>query len=129
MWGLSVILAVGLFIVMLMSFLLPPILVVEDCSVGDAIREWRALLREHRVRAMVYEGMAMALALAAALPLAIPVHFALSYLPPTGLALNWLSSAIPAVLYACAAGPAIAFMVIANLFIYLNLRYEHSLTK
>ena len=115
---------------MLLSFLVPPIIVVEECSVGDAIREWRALLREHRIRVMIYEGMVLALAFVAALPLLVPVQLALQYGPPLPPGqFNWAIDAIPLVLRAIAVGPALAFIAVANLFIYLNLRYEYTPRK
>jgi len=126
-WSVSVIIAVPVTLLMLLSFLLPPILVVEECSVGDALREWRSLIRQHRARVLIYEGMAIALALVASLPLAIAVRFALDHFQP--MVMNWFSTLIPMVLYALAAGPALAFLAIANLFIYLNLRYEYTGTK
>lgn len=126
-WAVGLVLAISLFATMLLSLLLPPILVVEECSVGDAIREWRSLLHGHRMRVMVYEGMALALAFVAALPLALPVWLGWQYGPALGAhSLNWFSAAIPKMLVAFAAGPALAFMAVANLFIYLNLRYEYS---
>ncbi len=125
-WSVGVILATCLFVLMTVSFLLPAILVVEECSLGDALREWRALLREHRVRVMVYEGMAIAFALVAALPLLLPVQLALAFMPPFSSAANWVSGSLALALDGFAVGPAAAFMVVANLFIYLNLRYEFS---
>ena len=121
---LGVVAAVGVFALMLMSFLLPPVLIVEDCSLGNAIREWRSILREHRLRVMIYEGMALALAAVASLPVALPVYLAQHYGPT--IPANWVGSAVPFALWGLALGPAIAFLAVANLFIYLNLRYEYS---
>jgi hypothetical protein len=116
--------AVGVFALFLMSFLLPPVLVVEECSLGNAIREWRSILREHRLRVMIYEGMAIALSAVAALPVALPVYLAQHYGP--ALSSNTLGQALPFALWGMALAPAIAFLAVANLFIYLNLRYEYS---
>jgi hypothetical protein len=129
-WSASIVLALGIFVMIMLSLLMPPILVVEECSVGDALREWRAILREHRIRVIVYEGMALALAIVASLPLALPVQLAIQFAPTLGaVPPNWIGAAIPFMLYALAAGPAIAFLAVANLFIYLNLRYEYSPQK
>jgi hypothetical protein len=128
-WSIGVVLAACLFALMTVSFLLPSILVVEECSLGDAFLEWRALVREHRVRVMVYEGMAIALALVAALPLLLPVQLALAFAPPFLSGGNWTTSTLPIILDGFAIGPAVAYMVVANLFIYLNLRYEFSPAK
>ena len=116
--------AVGVFALVLMSFLLPPVLVVEECSLGKAIREWRSILREHRLRVMIYEGMAIALSVVAAIPVALPVYLAQQYGP--GSASTVLGQALPFALWGLAVAPAIAFLAVANLFIYLNLRYEYS---
>jgi hypothetical protein len=130
-WLFALVLAVAAFAIMLLSFLVPPILVVEECSVGDAIREWRALLREHRLRVMVYEGMALALGFVAALPMFAPVQLALRFGPPLSSLgeSNWIIDAMPVVLQSIAFGPALAFLAVANLFIYLNLRYEYTPNK
>jgi hypothetical protein len=122
-WSIGVVLAACLFVLMTVSFLLPSILVVEECSLGDAFREWRALLREHRVRVMVYEGLAIAFALVAALPLLLPVQLALAFMPVFFSGANGVTVALPIILDGFAIGPAVAFMIVANLFIYLNLRY------
>lgn len=116
--------AVGVFALILMSFLLPPVLVVEECSLGKALREWRAILREHRLRLMIYEGMAIALSAVAAIPVALPVFLAQQYGP--GLGSTVIGQALPFALWGIAVAPAIAFLAVANLFIYLNLRYEYS---
>ncbi len=116
--------AVGVFALILMSFLLPPVLIVEECSLGNAIREWRSLLREHRLRVMIYEGMAIVLAAVAAIPVALPVYLAQLYGP--GIAPNMVGSAASFALSGLGVAPAIAFLAVANLFIYLNLRYEYS---
>jgi hypothetical protein len=129
-WAVALLLAVVVFATMLLSLLVAPVLIVEECSLGDAIREWRSILREHRLRVVVYEGMALAVATVAALPVAAPVWLALYFgpqLPPA--AANWVTLAVPEILLALAAAPALAFLVVANLFIYLNLRYEHTPPK
>jgi hypothetical protein len=127
-WGASLVIVAVLLTVILLSFLIPPILIVEECTVGDALREWRSLWREHRIRVVVYEGLALALALVAALPLAVPVYLAQRYLPPAAHG-NWLSQAVPLMLDAIVAGPALTFLAVANLYIYFNLRYEYSPSK
>jgi len=129
-WVISLIFSVGFCLVMILSSLVPAILIVEECSVGDALREWRALLNDNRVRVLVYEGLALALSIVAALPLALPVELAMHYgtSAPFGV-INWFTLAIPFVLQALAIAPALGFLAIANLFIYLNLRYEQTAGK
>lgn len=129
-WVVGACVAVLVFVAIMLGFLLAPIFVVEECSLGDAIREWRSILREHRLRVMIYEGMALALAVVAALPVVVPVELALRYGPamPAGAA-NWVGAAVPYLVHALAVSPALAFLAVANLFIYLNLRYEYAPTR
>jgi hypothetical protein len=101
--------------------LLGPLLVVEDCSVVQGWRQWLALLRQHLGRAYLYEAMAAGLGVAVALPLAFPLlAFTNLYLDERLL--------VPAlftrtVLFGLALSPLLAYLVVANVFIYLNLRY------
>jgi hypothetical protein len=128
-WVVCICLAVGIVIVMTLGLLVAPVLIVEDCSLGDAFREWRSILREHRGRVMVYEGMALAIAVVAALPLAVPVQIALQFGALPLAASNWVVAGLPFLLHALAISPALAFLAVANLFIYLNLRYEYTPAK
>lgn len=123
-WAMSLLVGIAVGCVFLVTQLLPPILVVEGCSLGDALREWRSLLREHRGRVLVYEGLALALALATALPLLAATWFAQQHFGP--LMPNAVVRALLLMVRALSFAPALAFLAIANLFIYLNLRYEHS---
>jgi hypothetical protein len=126
-WAISLAIGIVVGCVFLVSLLLPPILVVEECSLGDALREWRALLNEHRARVLVYEGMALGLALITALPLIVAVSLAQQYVPAA--IPNKFGQAFALMIRGLTIGPALAFLAIANLFIYLNLRYEHSDSK
>jgi hypothetical protein len=127
-WLIGMVLQVCIFTMMLASLLVPPILIVEECTISASIREWRALLAEHRIRVMVYEATAVVLALVAALPLLLPVYLASIYRLPLEPH-NWIAQALFPVLQAVALGPALAYLAVANLFIYLNLRYEYSPSK
>lgn len=120
---LGVVVAVAMFAMILMSFLLPPVLIVEECSLGTALSEWRTMLRQHRLRLMIYEGLALGLAVIAALPVALPIYLAYHFGPET--VGNVIGQAIPFAMWGLAIAPAIAFLAVANLFIYLNLRYEN----
>jgi hypothetical protein len=104
-----------------LALLLGPIFVVEDCSVVRGCRQWLALLRRHLGRAYLYEAMAAGLGLVVTLPLAFPLlAFTTLYLDERLL--------VPAlftrtVLSGLALSPLLAYLVVANVFIYLNLRY------
>jgi hypothetical protein len=103
--------------------------VVEESSWLAGVREWRQLVRDHFGRVLIYEGLAVLLGIAVALPVTLAVSLALGGLP-------WLAPAWPAgggagpagaataVLEALTAAPLLALMGVANVFIYLNLRYE-----
>jgi hypothetical protein len=112
-----------------LCWLLTPAIVVEESSWLAGVREWRQLVRDHFGRVLVYEGLAVLLGIAVALPVTLAVSLALGGLP-------WLAPAWPAgsgtggagaataVLEALTAAPLLALMGVANVFIYLNLRYE-----
>lgn len=99
--------------------LLPPIVVIEEVSAYACLGIWGNLLREHFARILVYEGMAATLGLVMSLPLLIP--------------LAWVHTlAIPGAAYAqtvlqgIAFAPLATYLVVANVYIFLNLRYEHA---
>jgi len=121
---LGVLLSVVVFIGIGLAMLIAPALIVEDSSVAGALREWRALCREHRLRVVLYEGLAIALGVAATLPLAVPIYLGLAngLFPYENLAVESTRWG----LHGLAFGPLIAFLAVANVFIYLNLRYEYS---
>ncbi len=124
-----------LFFITILGILLPPIIAIEEGSLMDNFREWRALLREHRIRVVLYESLAVGLGIIACLPFAIPILA--TYLLQESVQLQnvipvrWhmLQLGIQGGFIGIALGPLIAFMSVANVFIYLNLRYEYSPRK
>lgn len=99
--------------------LIPPIVVIEESSAYAVLGIWGNLLREHLLRVLVYEGMAATLGLVLSLPLLIP--------------LAWVHTlAVPGAPYAqtvlqgIALAPLATYLVVANVSIYLNLRYERA---
>jgi hypothetical protein len=119
---LALLLEVILWPLLGFALLLGPVVVIEECSVGAALGQWWQLLRQHLGRIFLYEALAAALGVVATLPFAIPVLLATlgasaawDYLPWRFTA--WLLSGL-------AAAPLLAYLVVANVFIYLNLRYE-----
>jgi hypothetical protein len=126
--GATIALALGLVLdffiwpLLCLTLLLGPILVVERCSVWKALVEWRRLLRQELGRALLYEALALSLGIAVVLPLVGP-PLALTALP---LDERLLPAVVLArrVLLALAAAPLAAYLVVANVFAYLNLRYE-----
>jgi hypothetical protein len=104
------------------ALLLAPILVVERCSVATALRHWLRLLRQDVGRVLVYEALALGLGAAAALLLALPLVAV--YLVQGDARLQPLIAFSVWVLTGLAAAPLLAYLIVANVFIYLNLRYE-----
>jgi hypothetical protein len=125
-------LSVLAWLVVGLCWLLTPAIVVEDSSWLAGIREWRQLIRDHFGRVLVYEGLAILLGIAVALPVTLAVRLALGAEPGdvpawpvgTGAHENWVNGAVTAFLEALTAAPLLALMGVANVFIYLNLRYE-----
>ncbi len=74
----------------------------------------------------LYEALALGLGLAATLLLALP-WLALFALQAGGRSRNWLPAAIAFtrwVLAGLALAPLLCYLMVANVFIYINLRYE-----
>jgi len=128
------VLAALLWIVVGLCWLLTPAIVVEESSAVAGVREWRQLLRENFGRIAVYEGLTLMLGVAVAFPLSLAVGLALYDYPTVrpawpvmaGDDANWMIGSVQSVLHGLAAAPLLALLPVANVFIYLNLRYEQS---
>jgi len=125
----DMILSVLAWLIVGLCWLLTPAIVVEESSWIAGIREWRQLLREHFGRVLVYEGLAIVLGVAVALPLTLAARLAVNVEP--GLSPAWPNGsgfgpagAAAVIVEALTAAPMLALMGVANVFIYLNLRYE-----
>jgi hypothetical protein len=111
--------------VLALAQLLGPIVVIEECSARNGLRQWWLFIRQHFTRLYFCEAFAFAAGLIAALPLLLPVLWTAgaAQTAATGV---W-ATAIPimlAVFGGVALTPLIAYLAVANVFIYLNLRYE-----
>jgi hypothetical protein len=107
-----------------LSLLLAPILAVEGCSIGVALLQWLRLLGRQIGRAFVYEALAVGVGLIITLPLFVPlVTVATIY---NFARIEHAIHATRTVLATMALGPLFAYLAVANVFIYLNLRYESS---
>jgi len=126
-----------LWIIVGLCWLLTPAIVVEESSWLAGIREWRQLIKEHFGRVVVYEGLTVMLGIAVALPLTLAVGLALegnlSVLPVSpvspvghGEGANWVMGTVQAAMHGLTAAPLFALLAVANVFIYLNLRYEQT---
>lgn len=125
-------------LVMLLAFslLLAPIVVIEECTFVGALVQWARLVGAYFSRILLYEALALVPAILGALVALVPVELAaagqlqgLKAVPDTaaglaaGIELNWLQPALR-MLRGLAVTPLIAYLAVANVFIYLNLRYE-----
>jgi hypothetical protein len=127
--GAAAVKVVGLVVEMLLwpaiafTFLLGPVVVVEECSAVRAVRQWWRLVRRHLGLLFLYEAVAFLggiITLVFAVPLAIAAvgrwgHWG-GYDTALGFSLCVLSG--------LAAAPLVAYLAVAHVFIYLNLRYE-----
>ncbi len=105
-----------------LTWLLAPIIVVEDCDVFTALGSWCRLLAQHAGRILLAEALAVMVGLLVTLPFAGPVWLALQgreFQPNLG------AEAIQYVAWGLALTPFLAFLAVANVFIYLDVRYEH----
>ncbi len=118
--ALRLVLEAMLWLLLGLGLLLTPVVVVEECPASQALRQWWALLRQHPGRVVVYEGLALVWALALALPLLLAVAVAAGLVGTAAPA----AAATLAVLTGLALAPALAFLAVANVCLYVNLRYE-----
>jgi hypothetical protein len=119
---------VGVLIVpwCLFALLLAPVLVVEGGSIVSAWSQWWRLLRQHRARALSWEALAVSFGIVASLPLGLP-WLVVANLDPGPTETARLAVAITRqILAALALVPLTVYLIVANVFIYLNLRYEAS---
>jgi hypothetical protein len=110
------------------TFLLAPIVVIEERWALSAVLQWWRLVRRHAGRLFLYESVAVlggAANLAFALPLGLAcwgrLHEWPGFASPFGFSLCLLAG--------LAAAPLIAYLAVAHVFIYLNLRYEVEATR
>jgi hypothetical protein len=106
-----------------LTLMLGPIVIVEECSAFRAIAQWGILLRRHLSRAFFYEALAAALGTVMTLPFLFPVVVA-GWLSLRGSQFPEITLGALCLLTGLALTPLIAYMAVANVFIYLNLRYE-----
>jgi hypothetical protein len=109
--------------ILLLALLLAPIVVIEECSAGQALWQWLDFVRLHRTRVFVYEALAGAVGIVASLPLLLPVAVTV-WLTQMGTSYGAVSHATLVVMAGVALTPFVAYVMVANVFIYLNLRYE-----
>lgn len=107
---------------LLAVLLLGPLLVIEECPLGQGLGEWLGLLCRHPGRAYLHEALALVLAVAVAFPLLAAFGIAAW---SAGEPLSRTEHGTLSILAGLALAPALAYLSAANVFIYLNLRYEY----
>jgi hypothetical protein len=118
---ISVVGEVLLWVAVFLTLLLPPIMVVESASVEGSLSHWWKLLRQYPGTVLLYEVLAAGIGLVLALVPALPLFF-LS--PPADGPLSLTAAATRNVLLCLPAALWFAYLTVANVFIYLHLRYE-----
>jgi hypothetical protein len=108
-------------IVVLALLLLGPVLVIEDAPALRGLREWLTMVRRHLSRIYLYEAMAFMFAIALSLPLLLLVGV-IGF--TSGEDFTRYDRISLSVLAGLALTPFLAYLMVANVFIYLNLRYE-----
>jgi hypothetical protein len=109
--------------VLVLALLLGPVLAVEECSVQSGVWQWLRLLRENFGRVCVYQMLGAGLGAVALLPFIIPLLLAhVGPQPPEHFLFQ--ADFTRTVLAAVVLAPLGAYLTVANVFIYLNLRYE-----
>jgi hypothetical protein len=121
--ALGMVLEGGLWAMFFLWWLLPPILIVEECSVWRGLRQWSDLLRKHFRGVLLYQVLAVSLGSLLTVPLLMLIAplFLPSFCPPEGR--QALVEGVRSRLLGLACFPMLTYWIVANVFIYLNLRY------
>lgn len=119
--ALGILAEIALWFVAGLTWLLPPVLVVEDLGIFQGLRSWLQLLRQHLSRILLGQALALATGAVITLPFAVPVWLALATYPLPG---NVPADAARGLIIGATVAPMLAFVAIANVFIYLDVKYE-----
>jgi hypothetical protein len=122
LFGISLILEAALWPLCALVLPLGPLLAVERCGALTALREWLALVRRHFARLLLCEGLALGIGLVVSVPFCLPVLVLFTRQPEPHLAET--ATVARDVLSGLALTPLLAYLIVANVFIYLALRYE-----
>jgi hypothetical protein len=114
-------LEVCMWAVLGVSALIGPLLVVEGCSAARGLWEWIQLLMQHLGRVFLFEALALCVGLAMTLPCAaLLVPLGWLHIDPR---LDLAAICARNLLLGLASALLVAYMIVANVFIYLHLRY------
>ena len=121
----SLILQVLLCPILGLALLLGPIVIIEENGSLRSISQWWSLVRRYPGRIFLYEALAAALGAVMSIPFLFPVLL-VGWITPSIDSLSGVTGSTLSVLAGAAMTPLIAYLAVANVFIYLNLRYELS---
>lgn len=108
-----------LFILIGLTWMLAPLLVVEQVPLVAGVREWLGLIREHWNRVVLAEILTLILGTIVTYPIFRILEYVIGSYPLLPAALRYAA-------YGVALMPFIAFMAVANVFIYLDVKYERN---
>jgi hypothetical protein len=117
----GMVLEVGLWPLGLLLLPLGSLLAVEGCSLGTGLRQWLGFVRTHFGRLLLYEGLATGVGLIVTVPFVLSVLVLTMVHPDPRLLVTAVFTRD--VLIGFALTLLLAYLIVANVFIYLNLRY------
>lgn len=109
---------VVLWVVIVLTWLLPPILVGEEYSLVGGIREWLGLIASHFNRIALAEVMTLGVGLLLAAPVFLPIQRALTHFS------FYLPQPIETMAIALSATAFLTVVAVGNVFIFLDAKYE-----
>jgi hypothetical protein len=101
-----------------------PIYVVEDYSILRGLQAWIGILKQHIGRIYLYQGIAFAFAAVLMVPLVLPLSLGFGFAGGNLRTLSIGESVPFCLLVGVALTPMLSYLLVAHVFIYLNLRYE-----
>ncbi len=116
---LGVVLEVLLWLIAALTWLLAPAMVGENYLLVPGLREWFGLIRSQFSRILLAELLTLAVGVLITAPIVVPIDYAVGHYPHLLLPLRTLA-------YGLAFTGFLAFMAVANVFIYLDVKYEHA---
>jgi hypothetical protein len=102
--------------------LLGPVLVVEQCGMVRAVRQWAGLVRRYFGHVLLCEALALMIGALLTAPFALPLLILL--LRDPGPRFQEATAVVRDVVAGLTLAPFLAYLVVANVFVYLHLRYE-----
>jgi hypothetical protein len=117
--AVGVIIEVVLFILIGLTWMLAPLLIIEEAPLMPGVREWLGLIRDHWNRIVLAEILTLILGTVVTLPIFRILEYTIGRFPH-------LPAAVSLAAYGVALTPFIAFMAVANVFIYLDVKYERN---